>query len=124
MTRLRTGFLWGALCSLLVANTGWAQGSTAQDHQAADTNGDSLVDRSEFQRRMVDVFYFQDGDRDGRLTPDELPAADTADFAGSDTNGDGALQLAEFLNARAKDFARADKNGDGSLSEDEAITYR
>ena len=111
-----------ALASLATASA-FAQGSTRSAHGASDANGDGVVDRREFQQRMVDVFYFQDANRDGRLEPTELPKLSPKAFAAADMNRDGALQLEEFLNARSRDFTAADRNGDGSLSLDEASAF-
>ena len=40
-----------------------------------------------------------DVNKDGKLTPDELPSVSAEDFARYDTNGDGALDIDEANNA-------------------------
>ncbi len=118
---LTTGLIFVAL---VCAGPAFGAATTTEGaHGQADRNGDGVVDRREFQLRMVDVFYLQDADKDGRLTRAELPGASAKVFTVADRNGDGALDMKEFLAARAQDFARADADGDGGLSVAEAASY-
>ena len=59
----------------------------------SDLNKDGKIDRAEYQRRMVEVFYFADKNKDGVVTVEEIAAIETVDEAA---------------------FKKADKNGDGS----------
>ncbi len=122
--RRRTGVGCAVLLLVWVAAPALGQGTDREAHRAADRNGDGVLDRQEFHQRMVDIFYLQDANKDGRLAPAELPGLDPKAFARADVNGNGSLELGEFLNARAQDFDAADKNGDGGLSAEEAATYR
>jgi len=93
-----------------------AAAEATEDFAVTDRNSDGFIDRGEFHQRMVELFYFADGDRDGRLVPAELPRVDKGAFSGADRNGDGVLSLTEFTEARAVDFGQVDADGDGLLS--------
>jgi Ca2+-binding EF-hand superfamily protein len=92
-------------------------------HAETDTNGDGSVDRAEFHARMVEVFFFADGDRDGFITWIELeksvPLPD--DYRGADRDDDGRISLYEFVQVRFYDFDRVDTNQDGLLSVEEVV---
>jgi len=87
-----------------------------EDFAITDRNSDGFIDRGEFHQRMVELFFFADADRDGRLVPAELPVVPAAVFRGADRDGNGSLSLAEFTQARAVDFGQVDRDGDGRLS--------
>ncbi|MEN8182866.1 MAG: EF-hand domain-containing protein [Myxococcota bacterium] len=89
----------------------------------ADTNGDGFVDRREFHVRIVEVFFFADGDRDGYMTWAELRGAValTDDYAGADTDGDDRISLHEFIEVGFDNFPIADSDQDGRLSEEEVV---
>lgn len=87
-----------------------------EDFAITDRNSDGFIDRGEFHQRMVELFFFADADRDGRLVPAELPGVPAAVFRGADRDGNGSLSLAEFTQARAVDFGQVDRDGDGLLS--------
>ncbi len=89
-----------------------------------DKNG--RIDRQEYQKRMVDVFYFADRNKDGVVTVEELAVIETVDekaFRAADKNGDGRLTVEEFVAYRMIDFDAADKNNDGVLTYDEVQTW-
>ena len=87
--------------------------------QETDRNGDGRIDREEFHRRTVEVFYFLDVNRDGYLVISEIAVIQTEAFRAADRDGDGKLSLQEYLNARFKDFSAMDANGDGAITKDE-----
>lgn len=107
-------------CCIGLGPAGPAAADAGEDFAITDRNSDGFVDKGEFHDRMVELFFFMDADRDGRLVPAELPAVPKEVFAGADRDGDGVLSLTEFTEARAHDFARADADGDGLLSRAEA----
>lgn len=89
-----------------------------------DKNG--RIDRQEYQKRMVDVFYFADRNKDGVVTVEELAVIETVDekaFRAADNTGDGRLTVEEFVAYRMMDFDAADKNNDGVLTYDEVQTW-
>ena len=107
------------LAALLLPGGAFAPARAAEqgeDFAITDRNSDGFIDRGEFHQRMVELFFFADADRDGRLLPAELPGVPADAFRGADRDGNGVLDLAEFTQARAVDFGQADSNGDGLLS--------
>lgn len=97
--------------------------TAAEGFAVTDLNQDGRVDREEYQRRMVEVFFVYDRDKDGVLIATEIVDLDPRAFAAADRNGDGKVTLQEYLNARFKDFDAADANHDGVLILDEAEVW-
>ena len=89
----------------------------------ADKNHDGRIDLQEFNQRMIEVFFFADTDKDGKLSWEEIHAvvvdADPQRFKVADSDGDGKLSLFEFLYALDVDFIQADNNHDGVLDTEE-----
>lgn len=91
-----------------------------------DLNKDGKIDRAEYQRRMVEVFYFADKNKDGVVTIEEIAAIETVDevaFKKADKNGDGKLTLNEFVTYRVIQFDEADANHDGVLTLEEVESW-
>lgn len=115
--------------ALLAATTGAARAQLPspqelrQHFQETDQNGDGKVDRDEFYRRSVDLFYSLDKNRKGYLVIADFRGLPPEDFKAADRNGDGKLTLDEFLNARFRAFDLADTNGDGVLTLEEVEVY-
>ena len=102
-----------------------AQGE-GEPFDLTDIDKNGSIDRQEYQRRMVEVFYFADRNKDGVVTIEELAAIETVDqkaFRGADKNGDGKLTVQEFVAYRIVDFDAADKNKDGVLTYEEVQTW-
>ena len=104
--------------------------ASAQDIESrfatADINKDGKIDRAEYQRRMVEVFYFADKNKDGVVTIEEIAAIETVDeaaFKKADKNGDGKLTLNEFVTYRVIQFDEADTNHDGVLTLEEVEAW-
>jgi Ca2+-binding EF-hand superfamily protein len=91
--------------------------------QATDTNGDGRIDRAEYHNRLMDAFFLLDQDKDGYLTPQELPHVAAKDFRAADSDLDLKLSAIEYINERFKEFSAADKNRDGILSHVEVEEY-
>jgi hypothetical protein len=89
--------------------------------EAADTNGDNVVDEGEFARDAAVAFSGLDRDHDGKLSPEELGSRDPTTFAKIDMNGDGFLTFTEVMTFKMKAFKAADTNNDGVLSFDEMV---
>lgn len=91
-----------------------------------DQDKNARVDRQEYEKRMVEVFYFADRNKDGVVTLEELAVVETVDekaFRAADKNRDGRLTVEEFVAYRMIDFDAADKNNDGVLTYDEVQTW-
>ena len=101
-----------------------AQMTDGSDFATTDLNDDGVVDREEYHRRMMDTMLLADHDKDGMLTPGELPATDPATIAAADADGDGMLSDEEFMDARFEDFEAADQDGSGTLSPAEVDAWR
>lgn len=91
-------------------------------HRAADLNEDGYVDREEFQRRMMELFFMGDADRDGFMTRAELErtVAYPHDFDEADWK-DGKISFPEFVRVRFADYDTVDTDGDGLLSMAEVV---
>ncbi|CDX50679.1 Acid shock protein [Mesorhizobium plurifarium] len=81
-----------------------------------------------FETRREKAFMRADTDNDGKVSPAEWTAFQTArkakgdpakSFARMDANKDGFVDKGELDALLAKRFARLDKNGDGVLGADE-----
>jgi Ca2+-binding EF-hand superfamily protein len=94
-----------------------------QQFKETDRNGDGKIDREEFHRRSVELFYFLDKDRKGYLVLVDVKGLTPEDFKAANRKADGKLTLEEFLNARFRHFDLADTNGDGSLTIEEVEVY-
>lgn len=93
------------------------------DFSAVDTNHDGRIDRGEYEKRMLDVFYLADTNKDGVLEVQEVVVAERGLFDRADANKDGKVTLREFLVVRMADFDAADTNHDGVLSESEVQAW-
>jgi Ca2+-binding EF-hand superfamily protein len=131
---LKTGGAALTASSLLVvasllagAGPAWAQLPSPQElrqqFQETDRNNDGKIDREEFHRRSVELFYFLDKDRKGYLVLVDVKGLTAEDFTTADRTADGKLTLDEFLNARFRHFEVADTNGDGVLTLQEVEVY-
>jgi Ca2+-binding EF-hand superfamily protein len=97
-------------------------GDPRQAFTETDTNKDGVIDRGEFNTRIVEVFYFADANRDGFLSAEEQKRlVFPEDFKDDDKDADGRISLREFLRVRFADFDRSDTDHDGVLSLDEVI---
>jgi hypothetical protein len=93
-------------------------GSTAA-FQATDANKDGKIDRGEFQGRLQYEISSRDQDKDGFLTPGELPDLTAEAHRAADGDSDGKLSAIEYMNQRFKEFEAADRNRDGVLTQAE-----
>jgi hypothetical protein len=86
-------------------------------HAETDTSRDGFIDHEEFHRRMVEVFYHGDADKNGKLSQAEFAVLATeVPFGSMDKNADGGIALPEFVDFRVDQFEEADTNGDERLS--------
>jgi Ca2+-binding EF-hand superfamily protein len=118
-----------AVCVLLgaAASQGVRAQSEGEPFSLTDIDKNGRIDRQEYQRRMVEVFYFADSNKDGVVTVEELAVIETVDpkaFRAADKNGDDNLTVDEFVAYRMVDFTAADANKDGVLTYEEVQTWR
>jgi Ca2+-binding EF-hand superfamily protein len=88
-----------------------------------DRDGNGVVTLDEMRTGALERFDRMDANKDGRLTLDEIVAAETERaakrFAEMDKNHDGKLERAEVPKMPDEVFARLDKDGNGSISREE-----
>ena len=110
-------------CLLTMATAPQADAQAADDTFAtSDLDKNGKIDRAEYQRRMVEVFYFADKNKDGVVTIEEIVAIETLDekaFKAADRDGNGKLTVNEFVAYRMIQFDEADRNKDGVLTLEE-----
>ncbi len=91
--------------------------------EAADGNGDQVIDEAELVADTAAGFVALDDNGDRRLDRRELAEPDPALFARLDRNRDGSVSFAEALANKVEMFEHVDSNDDGVLSIDEAIAF-
>ena len=118
--------LWLIIVSVVISSNAFGADISRMDAAAtmaiSDKNGDNRIDREEYNRRMTDVFFFIDTDKDGQLTISEIQQVEKVDpqrFEAADRDGNHTLSLYEYLYALHNDFQAADKNNDGTLDREE-----
>ena len=92
-----------------------------------DTNNDGTVTRAELEAGLRQNFWQADTNRDGRLDPDEVAAANqrrieldqSTAIPLIDWNQDGYVDFNEFAAGVRSQFEQLDLNGDGQVSLDE-----
>ncbi|MEM7445600.1 MAG: EF-hand domain-containing protein [Pseudomonadota bacterium] len=80
--------------------------------EAADTNGDGVIDEAEFQAAAEARAMERVAERAGEM------------FARIDEDGDGQLTQDDVSGREGRLFEHADENGDGILTEDELLNER
>jgi Ca2+-binding EF-hand superfamily protein len=88
---------------------------------AADTDGDGVINEAELARDAARGFATLDRDGSLTLTPAELGPHDAVLFKRVDANGDGVLTFEEVMINKTRGFNQGDKNKDGGLSFDEMV---
>lgn len=107
------------LASLASAAQAVAAGNPAElkrDFDSIDGDGDAHLSWSEFESRVMEVFYFADVDSNGFITPDQAPQGMAGSWKDIDSDGDGRLSTAEFVEHHRSLFSDADTDGDKLLS--------
>ncbi len=115
----------GCLLTLATVHQAGAQ-AAGQSFSTSDLDKDGKIDRAEYQRRMVEVFYFADRNKDGVVTIEEIAAIETVDekaFKAADRDGNGKLSVNEFVAYRVIQFDEADANKDGVLTVEEVEAW-
>ncbi|MGI9490959.1 MAG: EF-hand domain-containing protein [Geminicoccaceae bacterium] len=83
-----------------------------------DTNGDGVIQRTEFNIKSFEIFYIRDRNENMKIEPDEINLSPEA-FAAADTDGDGQLSGVEFYEADFLQFEAADTNNDHKITRQE-----
>jgi len=92
--------------------------------EAADADGDGVIDEAELSSDAASAFSGLDRNGDSFLEADEFePSVDGAGLREIDASGDGRLTFDEVMAHKLDQMSRADQNGDGVISLDEALEY-
>jgi hypothetical protein len=91
---------------------------------AADANGDGVLDEAELAADAASAFSGLDQNRDYALEPQEFDQTVQANgFEGIDADGDGRLTFDEVMAHKLDQLGQADQNADGVISLDEALDF-
>ena len=120
-------FLIPAIVMLIIMNTAWATEkptmSSDEIMDLTDLNQDDRLDIEEYHRRITEVYFFLDADKDGKLTVVEIQKGmagiDTDAIKKADVDGDTIITIYEFHYVLDEDFEIADKDQDGTLDRQE-----
>lgn len=125
-----SGFLFGAYGigqNQLLAAESSATGFAQKAFGNADTNGDGVISRSEFDAARTKTFTEKDSNGDGFMTlaefktglPMMVQRRAESRFKDMDGNQDGRVSRSEHEASGDSLFKRLDTNGDGRLTKDE-----
>jgi Ca2+-binding EF-hand superfamily protein len=117
------------VASALAAGTAMAQQAASMDahaterfaFDAADTDGDGVINEAEMARDAAVGFASLDKDGSDTLVPAELAPHDPALFDKIDDDNDGALTFKEVMTNKLTAFQAGDTNQDGGLSFEEML---
>jgi Ca2+-binding EF-hand superfamily protein len=130
MRRVGPMFLVTLMFAWVFSISPWSVASaqnSAELFDLTDIDKSGSIDREEYRKRMVEVFYFDDKNKDGFLDIKEISSFEKIDpkaFRKADKNGDGKLTLQEFVDYRMIQFDEADTNKDGVLTYEEVEAWR
>ena len=88
---------------------------------AADLNGDGVIDEAELAADAVAAFVGLNATGDNGRTIDELVGVTPEAFATVDANADGRIDLEELRLAKLTAFNAADRDQDGALTIEELL---
>jgi Ca2+-binding EF-hand superfamily protein len=87
-----------------------------------DSNGDGVIDRTEFDLNKIKVISALDRNRDDHLDRDEVKISDEK-FQTADQDGDGKISGFEFVESPFGKFEAFDADGDGIITLEEFRAY-
>lgn len=87
-----------------------------------DTNGDGVIDRTEYELNKVMVIVAFDKNRDDHLDPSEVNIS-AENFAAMDKDGDGRISGFEFVESKLGKFETLDSDSDGVVTMEELRAY-
>ncbi len=87
-----------------------------------DSNGDGVIDRTEFDLNKIKVISVLDRNRNDHLDRDEVKISDEK-FQTADQDGDGKISGFEFVESPFGKFEAFDADGDGVITLEEFRAY-
>ncbi|TQV72557.1 hypothetical protein FKG95_25635 [Denitrobaculum tricleocarpae] len=97
--------------------------ATRAAFEAADQNGDGLIDEAELAHDTIEGFVAIDSDGNRSLESGELGADFQDAIAPMDGDGNGSLSFEEVMKRKLNQFKQADSNADGTLTIEEVLTH-
>ncbi len=89
-----------------------------------DGNGDKRLTRAEMRFKNIEVFDRIDANRDGFLTPSELPGLSAASIKAADKDSDGKLSTFEYSQSEFLRFRNIDSDKDGFVTSQEISAFQ
>ncbi len=115
-TKYRNLLIAVALGGTAISGVAVAEAMAPHGMMRADSNGDGIVQRSEFFALADKHFARLDSNGDGTIGATEMRGPRMARL---DANGDGAVTKAEFASQESEHFKRLDTNGDKQITDAE-----
>ena len=116
----------GTAAVLILAATLAGPARAADDVEAIfaifDSNGDGVIDRTEFDLNKIKVISVLDRNQDDHLDRDEVKISDEK-FQTADQDGDGKISSFEFVESPLGKFEAFDADGDGIITLEEFRAY-
>ena len=104
------------------AGPAWAANDVEAIFAIFDSNGDGVIDRTEFDLNKIKVISVLDRNRDDHLDRDEVKISDEK-FHTADQDGDGKISSFEFVESPLGNFEAFDADGDGIITLEEFRAY-
>ena len=116
----------GTAAVLILAATLAGPARAADDVEAIfaifDSNGDGVIDRTEFDLNKIKVISVLDRNQNDHLDRDEVKVSDE-NFQTADQDGDGMISSFEFVESPFGKFEAFDADGDGVITLEEFRAY-
>ena len=87
-----------------------------------DSNGDGVIDKTEFDLNKIKVISALDRNRNDHIDRDEVKVSDE-NFQAADQDGDGKISGFEFVESPFGKFEAFDADGDGVITLEEFRAY-
>lgn len=108
----------GVLASFLAVDPPALADAVDDIFERLDTNGDGVIQRTEFEVKKMEVFYVLDANQNIGIELEETNLKPEV-FNAADKDGDGTLSGVEFIEAPFTQFEAADTNTDQVISREE-----
>ncbi len=120
--RLIAGTATVLILAAALAGPAWAADEVEAIFAIFDSNGDGVIDRTEFDLNKIKVISVLDRNRNDHLDRDEVKFSDEK-FQTADQDGDGKISGFEFVESPFGKFEAFDADGDGVITLEEFRAY-